>query len=445
LRCPRRAGYVRAWSPQMDIESLIVEDPARKTFRVHRSVMTSPEIFELERKQIFSRSWLLIGHESEIEQPGDFRRREVGGRPLIFLRSKDGVVRVFHNSCTHWGTKLCRLDQGNAATFQCFYHAWTFNNRGELVGVPDAAGYGPAFDKQEMGLKSPPRITNYRGLVFLSFDPNIEDFVTYVANAKEQLDLIMDQSEAGMEVVGGTHLYSSHANWKMLVENSLESYHVAPLHKSYIDYLRVVGNDVSRAPVRGFGRELGNGNAVEEYEGNWGRPQLRWDPRWGDEAKREIDENRRRLAARFGEQRALRIAEWNRNVLVYPNLMINDIMGITIRTFYPVAPDYMEVRAWSMAPANESPAWRARRLDNFLTFLGPGGLSTPDDNEAMESCQRGFRAAREVEWSDMSRGIVRESQAVDEEQLRSFWRKWNLQVSGSKRTRSGSAKVRRVA
>ncbi|HUY20370.1 MAG TPA: aromatic ring-hydroxylating dioxygenase subunit alpha [Candidatus Binataceae bacterium] len=427
------------------MRSLVIDDPKRCLFQVHRTAYTSPEILELERERVFDRSWIYVGHESEVRNRGDFQSRDVAGRPVILCRDSDGELRVLINSCTHRGAQLCREAEGNARTFQCFYHAWTFNNRGELVGVPDAAGYGPAFDKAELGLKSLPRLTNYRGLIFVSFDPNIEDFVTYLANAKEQLDLIMDQAAAGMEIVGGTHLYSSHANWKMLVENSLESYHVAPLHKSYIDYLRVVGNDVSQAPVRGFGRELGNGNAVEEYEGNWGRPQLRWDPRWGDEAKREIEANRRRLTARFGEQRALRIAEWNRNVLVYPNLMINDIMGITIRTFYPVAPDYMEVRAWSMAPADESPAWRARRLDNFLTFLGPGGLSTPDDNEAMESCQRGFRAAREVEWSDMSRGIVRESQAVDEEQLRSFWRKWNAQVSGSKRTRSSSAKVRRVA
>lgn len=427
------------------IRRLVIDDPKRCLFQVHRTAYTSPEILELERERVFDRSWIYVGHESEVRNRGDFQSRDVAGRPVILCRDSDGEIRVLINSCTHRGAQLCRQAEGNARSFQCFYHAWTFNNRGELVGVPDAAGYGPAFDKDEMRLKSPPRITNYRGLIFLSFDAGIEDFVTYIANAREQLDLIMDQSEAGMEIVGGTHLYSSHANWKMLVENSLKSYHVAPLHKSYIDYLRVVGNDVSRAPVRGFGRELGNGNAVEEYEGNWGRPRLRWDPRWGAEAKREIEEHRERLVARFGEQRALRIAEWNRNVLIYPNLMINDIMGITIRSFYPVTPDYMEVRAWSLAPADESPAWRTRRLDNFLTFLGPGGLSTPDDNEAMESCQRGFRAAREVEWSDMSRGIVRESQAVDEEQLRSFWRKWNVQISGSKRTRQGSAKVRRVA
>ncbi len=427
------------------IRNLVVDDPKRCFFQVHRSSYTSPEILELERERVFDRSWIYVGHESEVCNPGDFQSRDVAGRPVILIRDSDGELRVLINSCTHRGAQVCREAEGNAKTFQCFYHAWTYNNRGDLVGVPDAGGYGPAFDKQEMGLKSPPRITNYRGLIFLSFDPNIEEFVTYVANAKEQLDLIIDQSEAGMEVVGGTHLYSSHANWKMLVENSLESYHVAPLHKSYIDYLRVVGNDVSQAPVRGFGKDLGNGNAVEEYEGNWGRPRLRWDLRWGEEAKREIEANCRRLTERFGAERALRIAEWNRNVLIYPNLMINDIMGITIRTFYPITPDYMEVRAWSMAPADEGPAWRARRLDNFLTFLGPGGLSTPDDNEAMESCQRGFRAAREVEWSDLSRGIVRESQAVDEEQLRSFWRKWNLQVSGSRRTRSSAARVRRVA
>ena len=100
-------------------------------------------------------------------------------------------------------------------------------------------------------------------------------------------------------------------------------------------------------------------------------------------------------------------------------------MAITVRTFYPVSPDYMEVNAWSLAPIDESAEDSALRLDNFLTFLGPGGFATPDDVEMLETCQRGF-ANREVVWSDISRGMKREHPAItDELQMRAFWRRWN--------------------
>ena len=73
-----------------------------------------------------------------------------------------------------------------------------------------------------------------------------------------------------------------------------------------------------------------------------------------------------------------------------PNLIINDIMAITVRTFFPVAPDYIEINAWALAPIDESAENRALRLDNFLTFLRTRRFATPDDVEALESCQQGF-------------------------------------------------------
>ena len=81
----------------------------------------------------------------------------------------------------------------------------------------------------------------------------------------------------------------------------------------------------------------------------------------------------------------------------------------------------MEVTAWHLVPKDESDPMLAVRLDSFLTFLGPGGFATPDDVEAMESCQAGFRAT-EVEWSDISRGMLRTPQWADEMQMRGFCR-----------------------
>jgi p-cumate 2,3-dioxygenase alpha subunit len=199
----------------MELKDLIVEDPERGIFRVHRSTMTSPEILELEKERIFDRCWLYLGHESEVENPGDYKRRTVAGRPLFWVRGSDSKVRVFYNTCTHWGANVCRIDEGNAETFQCFYHAWSFNNKGELVSQPDDEAYPEGFDRSEMGLVSPPRLEDYRGFYFVSFNPNVEDLHSYLAEAKTYIDLILDQSEEGWRVVPGVQKYAVRANWKL--------------------------------------------------------------------------------------------------------------------------------------------------------------------------------------------------------------------------------------
>ena len=120
------------------------------------------------------------------------------------------------------------------------------------------------------------------------------------------------------------------------------------------------------------------------------------------------------------------MADVNRNLLIYPNLIINDIMAITVRTFIRPRPTGRRHRVGTGAPRRAA-SLRHRRLDSFLTFLGPGGFATPDDLEALESCQQGF-ASGGVEWNDISRGMGRGPLANDEEQMRVFWRRWQRQM-----------------
>ena len=104
--------------------------------------------------------------------------------------------------------------------------------------------------------------------------------------------------------------------------------------------------------------------------------------------------------------------------------------GLTIRTVNPVRPDYMELTAHALAPREEGPERLRRRLENFNLFLGPGGLATPDDIEALEACQEGFQADPEA-FSDISRGMHRDAATVDELQMRAFWREWQANVLGA--------------
>src|SRR5947208_5210037 len=220
----------------MNLKKLIDEDRFGGVFRVHRSAFTSAEIAARQKGQIFWRCGLYLGHGSKLPSAGDLQRRSVAGQPLFWVRGSDAQMRVFYNSCTHWGANVCRVDEGNAELFQCFYHAWTFNNQGDLVSVPDEAAYGEGFHKEAMCLTSPPRVDNYRGLYFVSFNRDVEDLISYLGDAKEYIDLILDQAEEGWRVVPGTQKYSVRANWKMFSLNRLDSYHVRPLHLHFFKY-----------------------------------------------------------------------------------------------------------------------------------------------------------------------------------------------------------------
>lgn len=415
-------------------EDFVVDDRSRGIFRVRRSAMTSEQVLADERARIFQRCWLYVGHEAEVARPGDYLRRWIGGRPVIFLRDSAGTVRVHFNTCTHRGATLCREESGNTRVFQCFYHAWTFDTTGKLVVTPGADAYAAGFDKADYGLRGPARVDSYRGLYFLCHDERAMDLRSYLGAALDYLDLVLDQAEEGMRVVPGTHRYSVNANWKLMVENSIDGYHAPTVHATYIDFVKDSGGGLNPAAlVSGGGLDLGHGHAVIESLAAWARPIAYWEPFFGEAARPEIEATRARLISRFGTERGERIAGNFRNLLIFPNLIINDVAAITIRRVEPVAVDRMSVEAWALAPAEEAEGSAAlqRRLDSFLTFLGPGGFASPDDVEALESCQQGFAAQPGVEWSDISRGMARVPRPNDEIQVRTFWRAWASQLDGA--------------
>ena len=428
----------------MSLRDRYVDDDERNgLFRVQRQAFLDPDVLAAERARIFERCWLYLGHESEVETPGEFRARELGARRVIFVRGKDGVVRALLNSCTHRGAEVCRERSGTANSFQCFYHGWTYGNDGRLIGVPGEDAYGGGFSRLTLGLREAPRLEHYRGFYFVSFDPEIVSLREYLAGAAEYLDLVADQSELGMEIVGGTQSYAINANWKLLVENSYDGYHAQIAHARYMKWLASTGAvGLPEGEKWNRARDLGKGHACVEYTAPWGRPIAHWVPSFGEAAAPELREIRAQLEARLGPERAHRIATTSRNLGIFPNLVINDIMAITVRTFHPIEPGRMHVEAWSLAPRGEAPEHRKHRLENFLTFLGPGGFATPDDIEGLESCQRGYASTPE-EWNDISREVVSAAPTTTgEHQMRSFWRRWQASLAPA---RAPLAEVRRVA
>jgi p-cumate 2,3-dioxygenase alpha subunit len=413
----------------------LIDDRSREgVFRVNRRAMTSPEIFDLERSAIFDRSWLYLGHDDEVRAPGDYARRIVGGRPLFFVRGKDGAVRVFHNTCTHRGAQVCRHDRGQATSFTCFYHGWTFATDGQLVGVPEEEAYAEGFRRDAFALAEP-RLESYRGFYFVTFDPDIESLNDYLGAACRLIDQTVDSAEqlGGWTVLRGSAKYSIRANWKLLVENSYDGYHLPTVHQTYLDYVAwrrdLKGNPGKRPvqPSRGFALRNGHGGIVHRAQG---RGIASPSPVWSDATNAEVERIKVATIARFGEVRGRAMCEYSRHMLVFPNLAFQDSQsGFRVRQISPTSPTTVDVQQWEFVPKNEDPELRESRMQNSLAFLGPGGLATPDDVEALESCQLGF-AGGGVQWSDISRGFGREPNMNDELQMRAFWRGWYARIRG---------------
>ncbi|MGE3246427.1 MAG: Rieske 2Fe-2S domain-containing protein, partial [Beijerinckiaceae bacterium] len=354
-------------------DRLVVESPQELKFLVNRRAFVSDDVLRAEMDNIFGRQWIYAGHASELKKPGDFRTRSVAGRPVIFCRDNSGEIRVLLNTCRHRGALVCREREGNVRGFYCFYHGWVYNTDGSLRGVPGEDAYGPDFDKSAMGLTPVPRVESYRDFYFVNFDSNAENLNDYLAGAKDYIDLIVEQSPSGqMEIISGTQEYEIRANWKLLVENSVDDYHLLSTHITWMNYMSNSGVSMKRPkglllPSAGKGIDLGNGHLCIDNPNYRGRPVAAWISVYGEDAKEDIASIRRELVDRLGEARAERVANTNRNLSIFPNLVINDGSSVTVRNFWPVAPDRLRVTAWALGPVEETEEQRARRLHAFLT------------------------------------------------------------------------------
>src|ERR1044072_2910450 len=335
---------------------MVVEDLTNLTFSVHRKVFVSPEILEDENRAIFDKCWVYVGHASEVKNPGDFRTRHVAGRPVIFCRDRKGEVRALFNVCRHRGALVCREREGNARQFQCIYHGWTYNTDGSVKGIPGDDAYPPGYDKQGKSLTPVARLEHYKDFYFANLDPAAPDLATYLAGAKDYIDLVVDQSPSGqMEIISGTQEYDIKANWKLLVENSVDDYHIIATHTTWIQYMINSGVNMRRPkgqllPSKGKGIDLSNGHLTTDNPNYGGRPVASWISVYGEDAKDDIARIRSELVQRLGEERAERVANTNRNLVIFPNLVINDGSSVTVRNFTPVSAERMKVTAWALGP-----------------------------------------------------------------------------------------------
>ncbi|MCB2060216.1 MAG: aromatic ring-hydroxylating dioxygenase subunit alpha [Novosphingobium sp.] len=213
---------------QQNFKMLPTEEAAKLRGRgpVSSKPYYDPEWWELERKAIFMRSWLHVGHLCEIPDAGSFIRRDIGfaRASLLIVRGKDGEVRTFHNACTHRGTQLTQESCGKQSKFSCPYHMWTFGTDGSLLSAPDFERFYVA--REDVGLRQVATEV-LAGMIFINFDPEPKQSV------REFFGPLVDQMET-LPVARATSFtewnYEIEANWKTNFDNFQENYHLRFIH-----------------------------------------------------------------------------------------------------------------------------------------------------------------------------------------------------------------------
>jgi phenylpropionate dioxygenase-like ring-hydroxylating dioxygenase large terminal subunit len=238
---------------------MTIEDTTARPL-VTRRLYTDEEVLAEELASIFAKSWLLVGFDSEVAQPGDYVTRRMGADPVILTRDESGDVHVLHNSCTHRGTQVCKAAFGNSANFRCGYHGWTFGNDGQLRGVPGRRSvYGPDMDLNALGLRKA-RVGIVHGLVFATFNDEGPSLEEYLGDFRWYLDRVFGFFPGGMEVYGGAHRVVIRGNWKIHAENFIgDGYHLRIAHRTMFE-LGVMGKQAGE--TKGYCISSPNGHGV---------------------------------------------------------------------------------------------------------------------------------------------------------------------------------------
>ena len=200
-------------------------DQAPDVARIPASRYTDPAYYEREIAAVFDRVPLVLGASGELREPGSYRALEVMDTPVLLTRDASGELRAFVNACRHRGAVIVPEGTGRSRRFMCPYHAWTYDEKGALVGILDEGDFGE-IDKSCHGLKPLP-VAERGGLIFASLDPDTPlDVDTWLCGYDGMLDYLG---------LGDCHLYGRQAvegpNWKVAYDGYLDLYHLPILHR----------------------------------------------------------------------------------------------------------------------------------------------------------------------------------------------------------------------
>lgn len=241
-----------------------------------RECYTSPEFFEFERLAVFPRSWVCVGREEQIPNPGDFLAPKVGAEPLLVVRRGDGTIGAMSAICRHRGLVIATEAGSTGRAFRCPLHYWTFDLHGNFMGAP----YLESREDHEClrrNSKLPEvRLENWHGFLFVNLDPDAAPLAPSLAKVEpfwanyEDADLV-----AVPPTPGDTPLPW---NWKVHAENFTDAYHPEFVHRGTHDFAPSVHKEggVQFTPMSGIDNAIVRTVPLMQADG--GMTEAGWGP-----------------------------------------------------------------------------------------------------------------------------------------------------------------------
>lgn len=390
-------------------------------------ILGDEDLYREELDKVFRRTWLYVGHESQVRSPGDYLVNYMGEEEVVLLRDKQAKIRVFKNWCPHRGNKVCLFDRGNAPAFTCTFHGWTFDLEGKLIGV--GAGnqvYGEAERalRQTKRLPEVPKVQSYNGLIFANWDGGACSLDDYLGNAKFYLDVAAARPwSGGVEVLPGRARWSFPINWKAIAENWMtDDYHVWTTHASFFRVAKTLGpvgalvssylspewacrhtvNALVKSPsgaphALGAATVWGDTRPGTDYQTDIveqaGRPLA---AALGNEALEWYDESIRRITEYFNRQGTAKFCSMG-NMTVFPNLSLEFLGlvlgGASLIQWHPRGATMHEGWEWVLVDKNAPDS--VKRFGQRIVGLGqsPAGMIMIDDTENFERARENVLSA----------------------------------------------------
>lgn len=393
--------------PLRDFSRYVDARPKDGVLRMHLDLFRDPELFELEMRYIYERSWVFVGHAAQIPQPHDFLTGVIGRTPIILQRGGDGQVRALLNHCSHRGATLATTQAGNTPRHRCPYHGWMFDSAGACLQVTDeaAGAYTDAFRSLDHNLPQVARLEEYCGFFFASLNPDVMPLHDYLGGARVFMDSWIDQSPDGLELVRGDANFTYAGNWKMVFENCLDIYHAKTLHASFgtmvMNRVKRQGADENRSV------DLNNFISADAQVSYYTFPNGHggmWLRGMGKREDRPSYAMWQEMANRVGEAKADMMVS-GRVVAIFPNILLVESATFQMRLIRPVSVDKTEVYAFCLAPKGEPAPARALRIRQYEDFFSATGVATPDDTTIYERVQQGDQARSQAWNQGYHRGL----------------------------------------
>ncbi|WKX13305.1 aromatic ring-hydroxylating dioxygenase subunit alpha [Streptomyces sp. NL15-2K] len=383
--------------------------------RVHRRVYADPDVFELEMDRIFGRTWIYVGHDSQVPQPGDYFTTQVGRQPVVMTRHTDDQIYVLENRCPHKGALVCPERSGHADRFMCMYHGWRFSGDGSLRSVPVRSGYeGSSFDPNNPanGMKRLPRVENYRGFVFASLVADGPDLRTWAGEGLRSFDSMVDRAPDGaVEVIGDCYRTVQNSNWKIFVDNMSDGMHTSFVHhqsaraaKRSLEKFKVnsAGGLEVAALLAGQPDQMAKIDLVAHPNGHFDMKAFAPDPTGPDGEKYKAS-----LIARHGKEGAEAILQRNfHNALIFPTVILQSSLQ-QLRAIRPLSVDKTLLEIWIFRLKGAPDSFTSRAITAANTANSPSNIVAADDFESYYRCHAGL-VGPESEWVLLSREANRD-------------------------------------